>query len=145
MDNYTNTLDEGLTNELGNNQSINIYSEKAIWGFSIFFTTIFGGVLLMQNLRDIGKKKEASLVLILSCVYTALTIFLINLFDRPNTSITFLFNAAGGLVLTKYFFVKYFPKEHKYQKKKIWKPLIISIIILIPFVWAAIYTLNHKG
>ena len=145
MDNYTNTLDEGLTNELGNNQSINIYSEKAIWGFSIFFTTIFGGVLLMQNLRDIGKKKEASLVLILSCVYTALTIFLINLFDRPNTSITFLFNAAGGLVLTKNFFVKYFPNEHKYQKKKIWKPLIISIIILIPFVWAAIYTLNHKG
>lgn len=29
-----------------------IYSSKAIWGFTIFFSSIFGGILLMQNLRE---------------------------------------------------------------------------------------------
>jgi len=40
-----------------------IYSMKAIIAFSLIFSSIFGAVLLMQNLKDIGKKKEAKIVL----------------------------------------------------------------------------------
>jgi hypothetical protein len=117
-----------------------IYSKVAIRGFSIFFTTIFGGVLLMQNLRDIGKKKEANIILLASLLFTAVTIFIVNIQTKPNTSITFLCNIIGSYILSEYFYKKYFPNDSLYEKKKIWKPLIISILITIPFVVAVIYS-----
>lgn len=117
-----------------------IYSKNAIWGFSIFFTTIFGGVLLMQNLRDIGNKKEANHVLIFSILFTILVMAVVNSLPSPNSAITLLCNGIGALILNEYFFKRNFPTSNKYEYKKIWKPLIISIIISIPFVWAAIYT-----
>ena len=118
-----------------------IYSKKAIWGFSIFFTSIFGGVLLMQNLKDIGKKREANIILGLSIIFTAISIFIVNIPDKPQTPLTYLCNMAGGAILTEYFFKKYFPNDNIYEKKKIWKPLIISIIITLPFVLALIYSM----
>ena len=130
-------IDETLTITSGDNPKI--YSKKAIWGFSFFFTSIFGGVLLMQNLRDIGKKKEANMILFLSILFTAISIYIVNIPDKPKTSLTYLCNTVGGLILTEFFYKKYFPNESNYEKKKIWKPLIISILITIPFIIAIIY------
>lgn len=123
----------------GTDEIVKIYSKKAIWGFSIFFSTIFGGVLLMQNLLALDKKKKAYQVLAFSILYTALSIYLLNLLTKSNMSITYCLNALGGLILTKYFFVNYIPNENMLPKKKIWKALIISLLILIPFVAATIF------
>lgn len=119
--------------------NLKIYSKKTIWGFSIFFSAIFGAVLLMQNLKDIGKKKEAHLILILSILYTAITIYIVNIPEDTKSSPALLCNMAGGLILTEYVYKKYFPLDRTIKKKKIWKPLIISIIITIPFILALIY------
>lgn len=116
-----------------------IYSQGAIMGFSVVFTTIFGGVLLMQNLKEAGKKKEAYTVLIASIVYTLVVILLTNIIAQPNSSMSFALNIGGGALLSKYFFAKHFPDKDKYESKPIWKPLVISIIITIPFVLALIY------
>ncbi len=118
-----------------------IYSKRTIFGFSIFFSTIFGAVLLMQNLKDIGKKKESYIILILSTLYTALTIYIVNIPAEPKTSLTYLCNMAGGLVLTEYIYKKNFPNDQNIEKKKIWKPLIISILITIPFFLAMFYSM----
>ncbi|MEO8234123.1 MAG: hypothetical protein ABI549_01810 [Flavobacterium sp.] len=126
-------------------ESSKIYSSKAILGFSVFFTTIFGAFLLMQNLKDAGKKKEGNLVLLFSVVFTIVSIIIVNIPDEPKSSLTYLINMAGGGILVGYFQKKYFPNEDNYEKKKIWKPLIVSIIISIPFVWALIYTINNQG
>jgi mRNA-degrading endonuclease RelE of RelBE toxin-antitoxin system len=119
-----------------------IYSNKAIMGFSVLFATIFGGVLLMQNHKDIGNKKIANYVLIFSILYTTMTILIINAIEIRLHSLAYLLNYIGGVILTKLFYPKYFPKEQKFKYKKIWKPLIISIIIIIPFFLAAIYATN---
>lgn len=116
-----------------------IYSEKAIWGFSVLFTSIFGGVLLMQNLKIVGKNKEANKILAISILFTIITIAIVNIPEKPNSSISFLLNMAGGGILSKYYYPKYFPNENDFTKKPIWKPLIISIIITIPFLLALIY------
>lgn len=118
-----------------------IYSKKAIWGFSLFFSAIFGAVLLMQNLKDIGKKKEANIILLLSIIYTAVTIYIVNIPDKPNTPLTYICNIVGAVILTEYFYKKSFPSDPTFEKKKIWKPLIISILISIPFLLAMIYSL----
>ena len=121
-----------------------IYSKKAIWGFSVFFSAIFGGILLMQNLRDVGKKKEANQIFIYSIIYTIITIVIINAFDKQNTSMNLLFNIAGGGILSEYYFKNYFPNDEELEKKKIWKPLIISILITIPLIAAAIYARENN-
>ena len=88
----------------------------------------------MQNLKDIGKRKEANTILILSIIFTLLSIGIINIPERPETYLTFACNIIGGFILAEYYYKKYFPKPDDYGKKKIWKPLIISIIISIPFL-----------
>jgi hypothetical protein len=118
-----------------------IYSSRAIWGFSIIFSSIFGGVLLMQNLKDTGRKKEGNLILLYSIIFTILTIYIVNLPEKPISNGAFLCNMVGGGILSYYFQKKYFPNEESYEKKTIWKPLIISIVITIPFVWALIYSM----
>ena len=123
----------------GTEEIVKIYSKKAIWGFSFLFTTIFGGVLLMQNLLDLGKKKKAYQVLTFSIVYTALSIYLLISIAPKNNSFTYLFNILGGLILSEYFFKKNIPNENLLPKKKIWKALIISLLIIIPFIAATIF------
>jgi hypothetical protein len=126
----------------GTEEIVKIYSKKAVWGFSIFFTTIFGGVLLMQNLLSRNKKKQAYQVLAFSILYTALGIFLANISETPNTSINLVVNAVGGIILTEFFFKRNVPDESNLPKKKIWKALIISLLIMLPFAVALIYSLQ---
>ena len=109
-----------------------IYSKRVIYVFSIFFSSIFGGILLMQNLKDIGKKKEANVVLLVSILLTVSTIIIANIIK--GRSIALICNIGGAAVLSEYFYKKYFPDEIDYEKKKIWKPLIIGIVVSVIFI-----------
>jgi len=136
MENTTATLSENSieTQVL----STKIYSKGVIMAFSVIFSSIFGGVLLMQNLKDLGKKKEANLILGISIGYTVISAVLVSLIESISSKAMF-FNILGGVALSQYFFSKYIPNDDQFEKKKIWKPLIISILITIPFVLAMIY------
>lgn len=116
-----------------------IYSKSAIRGFAIFFSAIFGGVLLMQNLKDLGKKKEANIVLAISILITIAVIIIANMFAKSNSSIGLIGNIAGASFLADYFFKKYIPNEEDYEKKKITKPLIIGLLITLPFIALVLY------
>lgn len=117
-----------------------LYSKIAIRGFSILFSTIFGGVLLMQNLLKTGKKKQAWFVLAGSTAYTVVCILVFNYIETINSSLTMVSNIAGGVILSDVILNAYIPDAKNYPKKKIWKPLIVSIIICIPFLIAIILT-----
>lgn len=117
-----------------------IYSKKAILGFSIFLSTLFGGVLLYQNLIDAKKKKEAYIVLGISILLTAITIIIVNIPEEPKSSLAYLCGLGGGSLLSYYFVPKYFPNEEQYQKKPIWKPLIIALVIVVIFMTLIIYS-----
>jgi purine-cytosine permease-like protein len=124
--------------ELTQENTVKIYSKKAILAFSIFFAPIFGGVLLRQNLIDNKRKKEANIVLLASIAFTVLTILIVNSFEKQTSSLTYLLNMGGGAILSEYFFKKYFPDDN-YEYKRIWKALLISIAIIIPLLLAMIY------
>jgi hypothetical protein len=112
-----------------------LYSKGAIRAFSLVFSTIFGAVLLSSNI-DNNKKKW--IVIGFGILYTALTIVIVNLIPS-NTIYVLLLNTAGGLGLTSTFWDKFVGQDTKYRSKPIWKPLIISIVVTIPFVLAIIY------
>lgn len=112
-----------------------LYSKGAIRAFSLLFSTVFGAVLLSSNISD---KNRKGIVVGFGVLYTALTIFIVNRIPS-NTFYVLLLNTAGGLGLTSTFWDKFVGKETKYRSKPIWKPLVISIVITIPFLLAIIY------
>lgn len=111
-----------------------IYSKKTIQGFTIFFTTIFGAILLMQNLKEMNKPKARVQVLVFGILYTVFSSILLNYLPKMLV-ITLLFNLVGYAVLTEFFWNKNLGKDLEYRKKQIWKPLIISILILLLIVF----------
>lgn len=115
-----------------------IYSSVVILCFSILFAPIFGGVLLALNLFRTDRKREGIGVLLLSILYEAVVLWLVNLPEEPMTSLTYLLNIAGGAILAKAVFPNYFPEERVFPKRKIWAPLIVSILITVPFLLAMI-------
>ncbi len=125
------------------NYDIEIYSKRAIWGFSIFFSTIFGGVLLMLNLRSAGYRKEANLVLLFSVLYTFIGSIIMAYVGLQTSAVAIIFNGIGAAILTEYFFNKYFP-ESDYYPKSIMKPLIISLAICLVLVYF-VYAYAPKG
>ena len=123
---------------LNQENTVKIYSKRAIWGFSVFFSPVFGGFLLRQNLIDSNRKKEANLILLISIVFTVLTILIVNSLHTKGGSFSYLFNMVWGAILSEYFFKKYFPDDN-YEYKKIWKALVISIAITAPILLAMIF------
>lgn len=122
----------------GNKVPLKIYSKKAIWGFSVFFTPVFGGVLLRQNLIDQDNKKAGNFILLVSILFTGITLAGSTIIGKNSSSVTLPLNMLGGLALSEHFYKKYFP-DNNYEYKKIWKALIISFLIMVPFILALIY------
>lgn len=110
-----------------------LYSKKAIQGFTIFFSTIFGAVLLMSNFKATNNLKARNQVLIFGIGYTILSTVFLNFLPRMFF-LTLLFNFVGYAILIEFFWNKTLGKDIEYRKKQIWKPLLISIAILIVFV-----------
>lgn len=115
-----------------------LHSKRVILVFSMLFSTIFGAVLLMYNMKQTENKKGHLQVLAFGIVYTALSIFIINSLNIQG-NIAFIFNIAGGGILTEYFWNKFIGKDFSHRKRSWIKPAIISVIITIPFVLALIY------
>jgi hypothetical protein len=121
-------------------EHVEIYSKMAIRGFSIFFSSIFGGVLLFINLRRAGLKSAANTVLAFAIGYTLVASILFSMVGG-NTSASLLFNLVGGIILADYFFPKYFP-DNDYYPKPIWNALAVSILICTALVLIMYYTGN---
>ena len=118
--------------EENQDEAVEIYSRRAIRGFAIFFSPLFGGILLMINLRNVGYKKAANLVLAGSLAYTFLMGIAINYVLPANGMSTIVFSVIGGILLADYVFPKYFPEED-YYPKPIWTPLLIGIGMCVLF------------
>ncbi|WP_183561092.1 hypothetical protein [Mucilaginibacter sp. SP1R1] len=161
---FEENKDEEIEQQYTEEDYVDIYSKRAILWFSILFDVIFGGVLLIINLRNAGYKKAAIQVLFFSIFYYILTVFVISVsgirvdaatLKKASTGVqlnateiktllslaglTLILKIAGGLVLTQYFFKRYFPDDD-YYPKPIWRAVMISLLIsmlagyILPFL-----------
>jgi hypothetical protein len=120
---------------------VEIYSKMAIRGFSIFFSTIFGGVLLFINLKNAGYKSAAYKVLAFAFGYTLVAAIIFSNIKAAGSGGSIFFNLIGGVILADYFFPKYFP-EQDYYPRPIWGALGISLIICLSIVLVMYYSGN---
>ncbi|MPL94484.1 hypothetical protein SDC9_40638 [bioreactor metagenome] len=113
-----------------------LYSRRTIYEFSLFFTVLFGGILLSVNLKKVNNEKAILPVLLFSVVYTALEIYITYLFPSAKGSIFLLINGIGAIVLPNNFWEKHIGIDFLYRTKPFLIPLIIGIIIAALFLWA---------
>ena len=126
-----------------------LYSKTAVRLFSFFFSSIFGGVLLMQNLKDLKKPNEARTAIFAAIGITLAAIVLPSLLPASGNSLSIPINLAGAYILSDVIYKKYIPDGENYPTKSIRKPLIIGLAIFVPLTILAIYgtylSLNHLG
>lgn len=122
-------------------EAVEIYSRRAIVGFSIFFSTVFGGVLLFINLWKVGLKSAAWQVLAFSVAYTLFASLAVNSIGNTSNFIAIGFNFVGAMILANYFFPKYFP-DTDYYPKPIWGALAVSIMVSLGLFLIMYYTGN---
>jgi fatty acid desaturase len=138
-DNYPDDTTEEEYYDDNDPNAVEIYSKSAIWGFTIFFSTLFGGVLLALNLRAAGYKRAALSVVLFALSYFALSFIIGSYLAATTQYIGLILNIIGGAILTGYFFNKYFPDDD-YYPKSIWPPLAVSILIIIGLTLIIYYT-----
>lgn len=109
-----------------------LYSKKLILVFSILFSTIFATVLLMANLRTLGKERARIQVLLFGFLYLLLTATVLQVFELPP-NLTFVANVIGAAILNEYFWNTHIGRDLEYKKKGWIKPAGISLGIALIF------------
>ena len=121
-----------------------LYSKRAIRFFSIFFSTLFGGILLSINLYRIHKNREILYVMTFSLFYT-LGIGVLVTFIPEYTSIIALFMYLLGMILLEEIFWKrMIGNDLKYQKQPVWVALGIGLVIAALLLWNMMSSGNLK-
>lgn len=118
-----------------------LYSKRVILAFSILFSTIFGAVILMSNMKKLQNTKARLQVLLFGILHSVGQVFTLNTLESTNLSLPL--NILGGVVLNEYFWNRYIGKEQEYLKKSWLKPAIISGLITIPFL-LGLFFLSEK-
>lgn len=150
---FDENKDREAENQYPDEDYVDIYSKRAIFWFSVF-SPMYAGVLFIINLWVAGYKKVISQVLAFLFLYYLLVFFVIRSLNikldmealrkfssgTPITSLsqimpfleitalTLVFNIIAGIILTRYFFKKYFPDDD-YYPKSVLRPLIIYILL----------------
>lgn len=106
------------------------FSQTAILAFTIFFSPLFGGVLLALNVKKTNKNAVWQIVLF-SLVFTAFSGY-VSYYLAPGSFISLLIPVAGALLLSEVLWNNYIGKNIKYEKRSVMIPLIVAAIIAIP-------------
>lgn len=110
-----------------------LYTPSAILGFSIFFSLLFGGLLLATNIRQIGNRRGSWAVIGFSILFMFIEVVAMYQLKRSST-MSLAFNLVGAFILNYYFWPKYVGVQRAYEAKSIWRPLVISILIVLPLI-----------
>jgi hypothetical protein len=124
LENEENPVEENFVSE--EEAVVSLYSRSAVFGFSIFFSTIFGSILLMINLRRLGEKRKGFEILLLGIAYAILSSVLVDL-AGANLVLSLILNVLGGYLMSTYFWAKYIGLEFSHEKQSILIPLILGI------------------
>lgn len=112
-----------------------LYSQTAILAFTIFFSPLFGGVLLAMNASRM-KSKTVWQVVVFSVVLSVISGF-ISWILMPGSFVGILVPVACGLILSELAWNRFIGKGVPYLHRRILWPLIIALAITLPIGYYA--------
>lgn len=105
-----------------------LYSPQAIYGFTVFFGAIFGGILFCINLSRINRQIYILPVLIGAFAYTALQ--LITGMYIQGSTVTIVTSILAGVIYQQALWPRIAGPTVLFRKRSIWPPLIIGLVFL---------------
>ncbi|UKT66114.1 hypothetical protein [Pedobacter mucosus] len=111
------------------------YSQTAIYVFSILFSVFFGSVMMAINLKNAGK--QWGWLILFGFLFTAGLIYSSEVIAHASTGISLIINAVGVTIMYQLFWNENIGKNTNYRAKPIWIPLIIGLILTVPFIYLA--------
>jgi hypothetical protein len=124
---------------------VEVYSKRAVFWFSVLADPLFGGALLIINLWLAGYKRAVAQVALFLIVYETVVTktqswytgyYKVDLTVVDGNSLVFVlmskgFQIAGAIILTSYFYKKYFPDDDYYPRSIITPLLVIVFIVML--------------
>jgi hypothetical protein len=107
-----------------------LYSATVIRVFATLFSAVAGGLMLAQNLRDLGQPAAARRALRGSIIFTS-ALFLISTLMPNMTSINsigIVMGMVGGMAKGSYYEQRV-PEHADYPRKSITKPLLLCLLV----------------
>ena len=114
------------------------YSKRAVFGFSILFSVLFGSILLAINLSKTQNRNKAVWVVLFGLGYIIVAALIAQSFNS-NSSFSILVIFIGAYLLEALFWNRYIGNSTLYKPRKVWIPLIIGIAITVPIIVAILY------
>lgn len=109
------------------------YSKSAISLWTLILSPFFGAILFSYNLKEIGKGFSPYFIVVgmfWTFIFKKLTEGFIE-----NVLIQLLFsNLLGSLILTYFFWDKFFIYYPNYETKKVWKPMFVFVGIGVALI-----------
>jgi len=139
---WRDKLDPGRKFVTNNPEHPIYYTKLSIRIFSVLSSPLFGSFLLLSNLQKNKNSYPRILIFLFGLSFTILSIYIVNNMEQPG-AFHLVLNSIGGSILSEYFWNKNIGKETYHRKKKIWKPLIIFILISLPFIISQIYVARN--
>ena len=112
-----------------------LYSKRVILVFSIVFSTIFGAVLLMVNMKATNNPKGRMHALIFGILYAFVSMAIANAM-QVGSLLPLVINLIGATILNEYYWNTFIGMDTAYEKKSWKKPALISVLITLPFLLA---------
>ena len=114
-----------------------LFSKLAIILFSIFGSTLFGAVLLSDNLRQLNLGKKSIGPIVFALIYNLMVSRIIQQFEIPIA--IFPLNFIGGIVLAFVFWKELIGEEEQFKDRPVWGPLVVVVVLysipsFIPFM-----------
>lgn len=105
-----------------------LHSKTVITTFCLLFSTMFGAVLLMYNLKRTKQINAWYQVLSFIILFHLLSALAVNYFNL-HAGFGLFFNLIGAFILTEGFWNHYLGKDLKYRKRSWVKPAAISFAL----------------
>ena len=117
-----------------------LYTSKYIMIFGVLVSVFGAGILMALNFVQINKKRVARDVVIASLLYSFLQSYIFDYLNIHFSLLSLPVNLLGVYLLEIYFWKKQVPADIKYNKRNIWNPILIVLLISLPLVYVMFKT-----
>jgi len=117
-----------------------LFNIRAIFLFSIVFSTFFASVLMAFNLREIKQKTAILPLVTFGFIYTATIASISQHLESMALLLAIALNAVGAFIIVHFFWNNYIGSQN-FEKRSITTPLLIGIGLSLPLI----YLLTQNG
>jgi hypothetical protein len=129
-------------NSASTSQKPVLYSPQFVFIFGILFSVLGGGILMAMNLMQLKKIKAARFAVLSALTYSISIYILLEVLGITNPIVSVLSTFLGLFLLEQFIWKKEVSPNLVFEKRAIWKPIVVGLIIALPLAMYLIATGN---